>query len=168
MTRRHAAALAFLIIAGACEKHDNKQQPALQPKQANAPEPEMPSPVLLRYKPAQEGGPGAFMAAIVRGVLDFSGPCVRLQHSSGQFRTVVSTAGSRLERDFAGLYWQVGNRRLRHGSSVIGGGGEMPQLPTDQVLDGPVPQACRTGPALELIGPQRYDPPDEPPPRPAG
>ena len=99
------------------------------------------------------------MAAIVQGVLDFTGPCVRVQQRSGQFRTVVTTAGSRLVRDSAGLYWPSGKDRLRHGSSVIGGGGEMPQLPSDEVLDRPVPQACREGPALELIGPQRDQPP---------
>ena len=154
------AALALLLIAGACEKQA-EDPPAPQPEPANATEPEVVSPVLLRYRPAAQDG---VMAANVQGVLDFNGPCVRIQDSSGRFRTVVSAAGSRLERDSAGLYWRVGDERLRHGSSVVGGGGEIPRLPPDQVLDGAVPEPCRAGPAIELIGPRRQEPAEEPTP----
>ena len=157
---RRVAALAALLVAAACQQRTEERPPAPPQEQAIPAQAEMRSPVLLRYKSDEQGGPNAFMAAIVRGVLDFSGPCVRVQDSSGRFRTVVTAAGSRLARDSIGLYWPAGTDRLRHGSSAIGGGGEMPRLPADAVLDGAVPPACRPSPALELIGPQR----DEPPP----
>ena len=154
--RRAAAAFALSLVAAACQKSEEQQAP-VQPEQTNSPRPEVRSPVLLRYKPAERGGLDTFMAANIHGVLDLSGPCVRLQNMAGQSRTVVSASGSRLARDSAGLYWQIGDERLRHGASVVAGGGEMPRLPPDQLIDGPVPQGC-SGPAVELIGPERYDP----------
>ena len=160
---RLAAVLLLLSGAAACEQdREQEPQPNSQASQADAAEPEIRSPLLLRYKPAQKGGPDASMAALVQGVLDLSGPCVRLQDSSGEFRTVVAPPGSRLRRDFAGLYWAAGRERLRHGSSVIGGGGEIPRLPPGDSLDVAVPQACRAGPAVELAIQGRFDPPDEP------
>ena len=162
---RRAAALAVLLAAAACGDDREQQQalPANQAAQAQAQaqpaQPEIHSPVLLRYKPVDRGGPEGSMMALPQGVLDFTGPCVRLQGASGELRTVVAPAGSRLGRDFAGLYWGVGKERLRHGSSVIGGGGEMPRLPADDVLDGPVPEACRAGPAIEFALERRTDPP---------
>ncbi len=156
--RRWARALALLLTAAACQKQEKSEPPAPRPAAAKIDEPVISSPVLLSYKPVEQGGPDVFMASNVHGVLDFSGQCVRVQNSAGQFQTVVSTSGSRLARDAAGLFWQVGKERLRHGASVVGGGGEMPGLPSDQLLDGPVPEACRDGPAVELIGPERYDP----------
>jgi hypothetical protein len=155
--RRAAAAFAISLAAAACQKPE-EQQPRVQPVEKNSRQAEIGSPMLLRYKPVEQGGPDTFMAANVHGVLDLSGPCVRMQNMAGEFQAVVSASGSRLERDAAGLYWQVGGDRLRHGASVVGGGGEMPRLPPDQLLDGRVPDACRAGPAVELVGPQRYDP----------
>ena len=164
---RGAALLAILVAAGACaqrqeERRDVQQETAAAEPPAPA---EPPSPILIRYKPREQGGPGPVPEAEVSGVLDLAGPCVRLQNSRGEMWTLVSTAGPRLGRDFAGLYLDSGRERLRHGSSVKGGGGWFTGLPSIGALERPVPPACAAGPYVVAYGLTRYDPSDEAPPR---
>lgn len=175
---RAAAALLPLLLVSACGPGaDESAGPPVANTQGEAvrsqPGTAQHGPVVVRYKPPKEGGPEAFRASIVQGILDFAGPCVRVRDPSGRLATLVTSAGSRLLRDNAGLYLPSGEERLRHGSSVIGGGGEMPALPPDELLDGPVPEACRAGRAIEIVGMSRAprSPPivmDAPPSPPAG
>jgi len=159
---RGIAALA--LIAAACVQ----QQERGEATESNATPAEPASPVLLRFLPPEQGGPSAYPEAIVSGVLDLTGPCVRLQADSDRrMTTVVSSPGPSVGRDFAGLYVETAKERLRHGSSVTGGGGWFDSLPASHGrLDGPVPAACTSGPFVILTGMERYDPADEAPPQP--
>ncbi|MGI8931528.1 MAG: hypothetical protein ACR2FK_03985 [Sphingomicrobium sp.] len=129
-----------------------------------------PKPYLVTYHTPGEGGPEIFRAAIVAGVLDFTGRCVRLQDHGGAMRTLVTTSGSGLKRDSLGWFLPSGRDRLRHGATVEGGGGELPSLPPVDMLANVVPAECTNGPAIELIGAHRAKPRqgtiDEPPPPP--
>ncbi|MBA3510970.1 hypothetical protein [Sphingomonas sp.] len=164
---RGAAALACLLAAGACTQGQDQRREQRQSASAKAASAEQPTlPVLLRYLPPERGGPEAYPEAIVSGVLDLSGPCVRLQDGHGRVTTVVSAPGAYLRQDAAGLYIQSGRERLRHGSSVTGGGGWFDNLPAGPgTLDRPIPAQCRSGPYVVVTDIQRYDPSDDPPPR---
>ncbi len=116
-----------------------------------------PKPFLVTYRPARAGGPDAFRMAIMSGVLDFAGRCVRLQESGGSLRTIVTSAGSGLKRDSMGWFLPSGRDRLRHGSSIAGGGGELSSVPPAEMLAADAPAECRQGPAVELIGVRRPD-----------
>ena len=155
---RRAAALSVMLFLCACARE--QPQPAPQSTVAE----EAAGPVLLRYLPPEHGGPSLFPEAQVHGVLDLTGPCVRLQGPDGRMTTVVSAPGPRLERDVAGLYVQTAKERLRHGSSVTGGGGWFDAFPAGLgPLDRPIPEECRSGPFVVVTGIARYDPADEPP-----
>lgn len=129
-----------------------------------------PQPFLVTYRPPAEGGPEAFRLAIIAGVLDFTGGCVRLQDHGGAMKTLIMTSGSALKRDSMGWFLPSGQDRLRHGASVQGGGGELPSLPPADMLASGVPAECTKDPAVELVGPRRWQPSqwtiDEPPPPP--
>ena len=161
MTQR-AAALGLLLAAGACtQDQEQRQAPPAYPASS-----EPRSPVLLRYLPPERGGPEAYPEAQISGVIDLAGVCVRLQDSHGRKTTVVSSPGPYLGQDPAGLYILSNNERLRHGSSVTGGGGWFDNLPAGPgALDRTIPNQCRSGPFVVVTGMRRYDPPDEPPPR---
>ena len=158
---RGVAVLALMLAACA------QQQEPGETTQAKAEPAEPAAPVLLRFLPPEQGGPSAYPEAQVSGVLDLTGPCVRLQADSDRRMTiVVSSPGPRVGRDFAGLYIQSDNERLRHGSSVTGGGGWFDSLPSNHGrLDRPVPPACTSGPFVIVTGMERYDPSKLPPPR---
>ena len=173
---RCAAAFVLLVALGACApRQDNGQaaQASAAPGQASVPG-QAPAPVLLQYRTADRGGPSAYPEARVSGILDLFGPCVRLQDSRGGMTTVVSSPGPRLGEDSAGLYIQSGAERLRHGSSITGGGGWFDNFPGGLgQLDRPIPDMCRSGPYVVVTGMQRYDPadmrpPKSPPPPPSG
>jgi len=150
------------LLAAACAQGQEQRQTA----PVNAAKAESTSPVLLRYLPAERGGPEAYPEAQVSGVLDLSGACVRLQDPQVRMTTVVSSPGPYLGRDLAGLYVRSGHERLRHGSSVTGGGGWFDKLPGGLgVLDRPIPDQCRSGPFVVVTGMRRYDPAGQPPPR---
>ena len=170
---RKGAVAFLLLLAAACDR-----KPADPPPNVNAKpiDPAFirdagPAPTLIRYRPAEQGGPAAFRLAILGGVLDFGGPCLALIGPSGERRTIVTSRAAALKRDSLGWFLPSGNDRLRHGSSVEGGGGELPALPMSDMLSEPVPAACRAGPAIELIGIHRFDPaahrvsPAPPPPQ---
>lgn len=155
---RRAAPLSLMLLFCAC----TQEQRQSAPQRAHAEEP--PTPVLLRYLPPERGGPSMFPEAQVHGVLDLTAPCVRLQDPQGRMTTVVSASGPYLQRDFAGLYVQAPKERLRHGSSVTGGGGWFDNFPAGLgPLDRPIPDACRSGPFVVVTGMKSYDPDDEPP-----
>ena len=157
---RRAAALVLVLALGACAPRQDSGQTA----QANSAPAEPAAPVLLRFQPPERGGPSAYPEAQISGVLDLSGPCVRLHRR--RMTTVVSAPGPRVGRDFAGLYIQSGTERLRHGSSVTGGGGWYDALPINHgTLDREVPPACASGPFVIVTGMERYDPAAQPPPR---
>ena len=159
---RGAAALACLLAVGACTQGQEQRQTA----QANAVRAKPASPVLLRYLPPERGGPRAYPEAQISGVLDLSGACVQLQDPHVRMTTVVSSPGPYLRQDLAGLYLQSGKERLRHGSSVTGGGGWFDNLPAGLgALDRPIPNQCRSGPFVVVTGMRRYAPSDRPPPR---
>ncbi|MGI8705487.1 MAG: hypothetical protein ACR2JJ_06815 [Sphingomicrobium sp.] len=155
---RRAAALSLVPLVCACAQ----QQTQSAPLSAAAGEPT--TPVLLRYLPPDEGGPSVFPQALVHGVLDLAGPCVRLRDPEGRMTIVVSSPGRSLGRDAAGLYVQTPNGRLRHGSPTTGGGGWFDNFPAGLgLLDRPIPQACRFGPFVVVTGMQPHDPADDPP-----
>ena len=162
---RSAAVLACLLAAGACTQGQEQRQAA--PVNAGADAEAGPtSPVLLRYLPRERGGPEGYPEAQVSGVLDLSGPCVGLQDAQGRMTTVVSAPGPSLKEDRAGLYVEADNERLRHGSSVTGGGGWFDDFPGGlAALDRAIPDRCRSGPFVVVTGMRRYDPSEEPPPR---
>jgi hypothetical protein len=153
---RLRSALAALLL-GAC---------------AHNPSGKLATPVLLRFVPPERGGPTTFPEANPSGVLDLSGPCVRLELRPGHFTTVVSSANARVGRDWKGPFLQYGQHRFRHGAEIEGGGGHSDSLPTDfGLFDGPVPEACSRGPFLILVGIEPYErqpPPKSPPPPPVG
>lgn len=120
-----------------------------------------PKPLLVTYRIVVERVVKKAPLNQVGGVLDFTGPCVRVQDRSGAFKTLVTVAGVRLLRDSLGWYLPSGRVRLRHGSSIGGAGLDLPALPASERLAEPVPAACGTGPAIELISVRRALP-DEP------
>jgi hypothetical protein len=163
--------LAFAFAAHGCAEEPAPTPVAEHPKPASAPIVATDQlPVLLRYKPAPRGGPEVFRMAIVAGRLDFSGQCVRLVGPSGP-RVLVTSAGSRLERDSHGLFIRSGHGRLRHGDQVEAGGGELGGAPISAEIDGTIPDACAEGPFIEAVGIHRFvprsGPPDPPPPPPS-
>ena len=159
--KRFAAVLESLLAVGCAQAQEQRQTAPVNVARA-----ESTSPVLLRYLPPERGGPEAFPEAQVSGVLDLSGACVRLQDPHVRMTTLVSSPGPYLGRDLAGLYVQSGRERLRHGSSVTGGGGWFDKFPGGlEVLDRPIPDQCRSGPFVVVTGMRRYDPAGQPPPR---
>jgi len=154
-------AAVLLALCGCAQGQEQRQANAAEAVPA-----EPASPVLLRYLTPEQGGPTVFPEAQVHGVLDLSGPCVRLQDSKGRMTTVVSSSGPYLGRDHAGLYLQTVRERLRHGSSVTGGGGWFDAFPAGLGrLDRPISERCRSGPFVVVTGMHSFDPADEPPPR---
>lgn len=150
---RSAFALAALAVAGtACNQH---AQPATGEAAGSA-------LVMLRYLPPERGGPSAYPEAQVSGVLDLSGPCVQLSGHEGEMRIVISSPGPQVGRDSAGLYVRSGQERLRHGSSVTGGGGWFSNVPQLGALERPIPEECRSGPFVVVTGMERFDPASEP------
>lgn len=154
---RPAAPLSLMLLVCACAQQQTQSAPLPAPAEEPA------TPVLLRYLPPERGGPSAFPEAQVQGVLDLTGPCVRLRNTNGRMTTVVSSSGPSLGRDVAGLYVQTPRERLRHGSTITGGGGWFDNFPALGPLDRPIPQACRSGPFVVVTGMQAFDPADEPP-----
>jgi hypothetical protein len=153
---RRAAVLALMVAASACASIQLDTE----------------GPVLLRFPPPARGGPTVFPEASPSGVLDLSGPCVRLQLSPGRTAILISSHKASVGRDAEGRYFQYDGRRFRHGEWIKGGGGGYDQLPADP-LDGPVPEACRSGPFLVLVtiapfDPSKVPPPQSPPPPPIG
>ena len=170
---RGVAAVLLMLVA-ACDR-----KPADPPPNVNAKPVDPgfirqpgPAPTLLTYRAPGDGGPDVFRLALIGGVLDFGGPCLRLIDSSGGARTIVTSPESALKRDSMGWFLPSGTDRLRHGATVEGGGGEIPALPPADTLATPVPSACVAGPAVELVGIHRFDPaarnavPVTPPPPP--
>ena len=119
-----------------------------------------PEPLLVTYRVAERDVERPPLDQVA-GVLDFTGPCVRIQDRAGAFKTLVTVSGARLLRDSLGWYFPSGRVRLRHGSSIGGAGLDLPALPPSERLAEPVPAACGTGPAIELISIRRALP-DEP------
>ena len=146
--RLAALLVPLLLAAGAC---------------ASASGPEPSGPVLLRFKPPEQGGPTAFPEASPSGVIDLSGPCVSVQTRPGDTEILVSSHRASVGRDSNGAYLEYDGRRFRHGDWVKGGGGHFDQLPVGP-LDGRVADACRGGPFLLLVGIGPFDPSEVPPP----
>lgn len=136
-----AAALALMVGASACANH----------------QPQAPLPVLLRHPPPEQGGPTVFPEAAPSGILDLSGPCVRLQVRTDETPILISSHKASVGRDARGPYLQYNGRQFRHGEWVKGGGGHFDRLPAEP-LDGPVPEACRSGPFLILVDIHAFDP----------
>ena len=147
-------ALALAVLVSACGQE--KRQPEGGPSNAIKPQPQLP---LLLRQPTTARGLGDSKEQVVRGVLDLTGTCVRLQDGQGKLWTVVTSADPHVGRDYAGLYLLSDGERLRHGSSVIGRGAALPSVP-DLLIDAPAPEACRSDPVLKLFGMHRYDPAD--------
>lgn len=143
---RRAAALSLVLLLCACAQQQTRSAPLAAPAEEAA------TPVLLRFLPPERGGPSAFPEAQVHGILDLTGPCVRLRDTHGRMTTVVSAPGPSLGRDVAGLYVQTPGERLRHGSPITGGGGWFDDLPALGAVDRPIPQACRSGPFVVVTG----------------
>ena len=172
--RRALAVLVALAVAG-CDQAPKDPPPNVNQKPIDPAYVRKagPAPILITYRPSGLGGPEVFRAAIVGGVLDFTGPCIRLADSGGSLRTVVASSGTALKRDSMGWFLPSGTDRLRHGATVEGGGGEMPALPPADTLSAKVPGDCLTGPAVEMVAihrsapaPQGRPPEPSPPPPP--
>ena len=155
---RGAVALVLALLAAGCAEKQQQGEP--RPVQTNEPA----SPVLLRYLPPERGGPSVFPEARVHGLLDLRGDCVGLRDPQGRTTTVVSSSGPFVGQDSAGLYIQSGEERLRHGSTITGGGGWFSDFPAGLgALDGPIPDACLSGPFAVVTGMQGHGPADQPP-----
>ena len=122
-------------------------------------------PTLLRFLPPERGGPTVFPEASPSGMLDLSGPCVRLRHSPGYTPIVISSADASVGRDRVGPYLRYHDHRFRNGSWVKGGGGHMGKALPAEPLDARVPQACSAGPFLILVAIRPFDPAKVPPPK---
>ena len=143
-----AAALPLLLCVAACTTNSQAGD----------------TPTLLRFLPPEQGGPAALPEASPSGIIDLSGPCVRLQLDPGRSRVVISTHDSNVGQDIRGIYVEFHGRRFRHGTHVKGGGGGIDRLPADP-LDAPVPEACGAGPFLIFHSVREFDPTKVPPPR---
>ncbi|MCJ8190250.1 hypothetical protein [Sphingomicrobium aestuariivivum] len=157
-------ALAALTACGDKGARDMAEEEA----GSRMPAPAGNQPHLILYKSAEEGGPEAFMEALIGGSLLLDGPCVAVDVGGGPV-TIVTTEGS-LHEDGDGLFLRVGPHEFRHGDPIMSGGGALNGLPADGMLTAPVPEACREGPAVEMSylypappgGPGQ--PPESPPP----
>ena len=167
---RGAALLLVALLAGCERKIADPPPGAVISDEKSFVRSVGPAPLLVTYKPASAGGPEVFREAIVGGVLDLAGPCVRVQGADGAMRLVVTIAGSALRRDSLGWFLPAGDDRLRHGATVESGGGELPAPPAAALLAVAVPPAC-AGPTLEMSGIRRWQPRSDPsvavPPPPA-
>ena len=151
---RFLAALALAFLVSACGKEDRQSHP--EPANATKPQPQLP---LVLRQPTVARGLGDGEEQVVRGVLDLTGTCVRLQDGQGKLWTVVTSAEPQVGRDYAGLYLQSEGELLRHGSSVIGRGTALSSMP-EVLIDAPAPEACRSDPVLRMLGMHHYDPAD--------
>ncbi|MCM8557175.1 hypothetical protein [Sphingomicrobium sediminis] len=148
--RRLALLAAALVLAGCGgDEPCGDGAPQCLPDEPEAPVDDLPH--LILYKSAEDGGPEAFMEALIGGKLDLSGPCVAIRTGGSEGRSVIVTTEGVVKRNDYGPYLEVGPHSFRDGDDIMSGGGFMGDYPQDEsFLQEPIPEACKGDPKVQL------------------